>query len=59
MTEQPFCQGARVRKGKRVGTVIAVYVYTAVVQWDGKKQRDVVWLEQLGVVNARVAIPGK
>ena len=39
--------GLRVRQGSRVGVVVAVYRYTAVVQWEKDPDRDVVWLYDL------------
>lgn len=43
-------EGATVRKGQRFGICVAVFVYSAVVQWNGERQRDVAWLHELVVV---------
>ena len=40
----------RVRQGNRFGTCIAVYRYAAVVQWEGKGEKDVAWIHDLEVI---------
>lgn len=44
-------KGSRVRRGSRFGTCHAVYSVTAVVQWEGDRERDVAWLHELEVVD--------
>jgi hypothetical protein len=43
-------EGTTVRQGQRFGICIAVFMYSAVIQWNGEKGRDVAWLNDLEVV---------